>query len=96
MTRAKPSGGTSDLPVDPERLRQQFPALTDQDLDAYVTVTRRILTAGPEHRPGLTRELMAKAREARRKAEAGETLSSEEQLLGRYLRAVDKMQSKGR
>jgi hypothetical protein len=30
----------SDLPVDPERMRRQFPALTDADLEAYVTVTR--------------------------------------------------------
>ena len=44
------------LPVDPGRLKAQFPSLTDDDLQAYVEVTRRILATAPEDRARITRE----------------------------------------
>ena len=47
-----------DLPVDPDRLRRQFPDLTAEDVDAYVAVTRRILDAPPGERPRITRDAL--------------------------------------
>jgi hypothetical protein len=41
----------SGLPVDPERLRAQFPDLTDEDVDAYVRVTRTVMAAGDARSP---------------------------------------------
>ncbi len=82
------------LPVDPERLRREFPALTAEDVDAYVQITRRILGAAPDARPRVTREAVEGARRAREKAGRGEVLDGREALLVRYLDAVDKMQRK--
>jgi hypothetical protein len=83
-----------DLPVDPARLRRQFPELTDGDIAAFEEVTRKILAEGkPEARARLTRELLARGREARTRAAAGATLSAAETLAVRYLAAVEKMQS---
>lgn len=80
-----------DLPVDPERLRQQFPDLDDDDLRAYVTVTRRVL--GEERaRARALREFMDRAREAVEKKAGGATLTADEELGIRYLKAVEKMQ----
>jgi len=82
-----------DLPVDPARLRRQFPDLTDGDLAAFEEVTRKILTEGkPEARARLTREILARGREARARAATGVTLSADETLAARYLAAVEKMQ----
>jgi hypothetical protein len=80
------------LPVDIERLRREFPALTDDDLQAYVSVTRRILAAAPDARGRVTREAVAGGRRAREKATRGESLGAEEALLARYLDAMGKMQ----
>ena len=80
-----------DLPVDRARLRRQFPQLTDDDLQAYETVTRRILESkGPAERGRITREIMETGRSAR--AKARETLTEAERLALRYLAAVGKMQ----
>jgi len=68
------------LPVDPERLRREFPELTDGDLEAYVTVTKRILAAKAEDRPRLTREVLERGRQKK------------DDLSARYVAAVDKMQ----
>jgi hypothetical protein len=84
------------LPVDPERLRREFPALTAEDVEAYAQVTRRILGAAPEARPRVTREALEGARRAREKAARGEALNDAETLLARYLDAVGKMQRKDR
>ena len=84
----KPSK-THTLPVDPARLRAQFPSLTDDDLEAYVAITRRVL-ADPASKAKLMREIMDLAREARDKA--GAPLSADEDLARRYLLAVEKMQ----
>jgi hypothetical protein len=82
-----------DLPVDPARLRRQFPDLTDGDIAAFEEVTRRILGEGkPEARARLTREIVARGREATARAATGVTLSAEETLAARYLAAVEKMQ----
>jgi len=83
----------SDLPVDPERMRRQFPALTDADIEAYVTVTRRILeNKGPAERGKVTRDIIEMARTARAKSSAGSQLTEgERQALG-YLDAIEKMQ----
>lgn len=83
------------LPVDPERLRREFPALTAQDLDAYIEVTRRILDAPAEARPRVTRDALEGGRRAQDKAARGEPLPPPEALLARYLEAVGKMQKKG-
>ncbi len=84
-----------DLPVDPARLRRQFPGLTDDDLAAYEEVTRRILSERrPDARARLTRQMTSNGRQARERAAAGETLSAQESLAVRYLAAVEKMQGR--
>jgi hypothetical protein len=82
------------LPVDPERLRREFPALTSEDIAAYVEVTRRIMGAAPDARGGVAREAVAGGRAARDKAARGHALDAAEALLLRYLDAVGKMQPK--
>jgi hypothetical protein len=82
-----------DLPVDPARLRRQFPDLTDGDIAAFEEVTRRILDQrGADARAKLTRQIVAQGREARERAAAGTPLSADESLAARYLEAVAKMQ----
>jgi len=79
------------LPVDPERLRKQFPGLTDGDLEAYVEVTKRVLE-GPQAKGKAMRAILESGRAARSKPVA--SLTSDEQLHVRYLEAVDKMQGR--
>lgn len=79
------------LPVDLDRLKAEFPDLTDEDLQAYVAVTRSVL-ADPAGRGRAMREVMDRARKAREKAASGGTLAPDEQLLVRYLAAMVKMQ----
>jgi hypothetical protein len=81
----------ADLPVDLDRLRAEFPDLTDEDLEAYVAVTRRVL-ADPGGRAAAMRDVMDSARRAREKATAGGALNAGERLLVRYLAAMAKMQ----
>lgn len=81
------------LPVPPERLRERFPSLTDDDLRAYTEVTRRLLGATTKGR-ALT-ELIAAGQRAREKEAAGETPDEAEALALRYLRAMEKMQGRG-
>jgi len=82
------------LPVDPERLRRQFPELTEADLEAYQAVTRRILAeSSPDRRARLTRETLARGRQAREKQAAGGALTGEEARDLGYLQAVTKMQA---
>jgi hypothetical protein len=82
-----------DLPVDPDRLRRQFPELTDADVEAYETVTRNILDKkGPAERGRATRETLETARSAREKPEG--RLTEAERLALRYLEAVEKMQGR--
>ena len=82
-----------DLPVDPARLRRQFPDLTDGDVAAFEEITRRILEEPrPDARAKLTRQIVGQGREARERAAAGATLSADEVLAVRYLAAVEKMQ----
>ena len=83
----------NDLPVDRARLKRQFPDLTDADLEAYETLTRRILEKkGPAERGRLTRTVIETAHAARAKATAGAALTGEERLALTYLDAVEKMQ----
>ena len=83
----------NDLPVDPERLRKQFPQLTDEDIEAYAGITRRILEKnGAAERAKLTGDIMATARSARAKSSAGSALTERERQALRYLDAVEKMQ----
>jgi len=85
--------GARDLPVDPARLRRQFPDLTDGDVAAFEEVTRQILGEGkPEARARVTREIVARGRQAREREAAGAKLSAEDSLAARYLAAVEKMQ----
>ena len=82
------------LPVDPERLRRQFPDLTAEDVQAYEEVTRRILgEASPDARARLTRETLARGRQARDKHAGGAPLTADEARDLSYLRAVAKMQA---
>ena len=84
-----------DLPVDPARLRREFPGLTDGDVAAFEEVTRRILAeARPDARARLTREILTRGRQARESEAAGAKLSADESLATRYLAAVEKMQRK--
>ena len=84
------SGKTHTLPVDPARLRKQFPALSEEDLEAYVAVTLRVL-ADPKAKGKVLREVMALARLAQEKH--GAALTEPEALAVRYLAAVGKMQA---
>ena len=86
--KARP-GGETPLPVDVERLRRQFPALTDGDIEAYVTVTRRILSANAADRPRITREILARGRVA-----PAQPRDVDEELAARYVAAVSKMQGR--
>ena len=79
------------LPVDLDRLKAEFPDLTDEDLQAYVAVTRRVL-ADPGARAGAMREVLDSARKAQEKAAGGGALTADEHLLVRYLSAMAKMQ----
>ena len=79
------------LPVDPERLRRRFAGLTDDDLAAYVEVTRRVL-ADPQAKGQAMRAILESGRCARSKPVAD--LNADEQLHLRYLAAVDKMQGR--
>ena len=79
------------LPVEPERLRSRFPSLTDEDIDAYVTVTKRVL-ADPRSRGPAMAEVMAAAQRASEREAGGAELTEDERLALRYLRAVGKMQ----
>ena len=80
-----------EVPVDAARLKAEFPGLTDEDLQAYVTVTQRVL-GDPAHRAKAMREVMEGAQKARQKAAAGAKLTGDEGLLVRYLAALAKMQ----
>ena len=87
----RPPAGEAPLPVDVERLRRQFPGLTAEDLDAYVAVTRHILSArDPADRARITRETLARGRAAR----DGAPRDDDDRLALRYLTAVDKMQGR--
>jgi len=79
------------LPVEPERLRARFPGLTDDDLLAYVTITRRVL-ADPRSRGRALAEVMAAGQRAREREAAGAAVPEDEALAQRYLLAVRKMQ----
>jgi hypothetical protein len=84
---------TGPLPVDPERLRKQFPDLTAEDLQAYAEVTRGLLAqSSPGQRARLLRETLARGRQARDKQSRGAALDERETLDLRYLAAVAKMQ----
>jgi hypothetical protein len=87
------AGKTHTLPVDPARLKKQFPTLSAEDLEAYVAVTRRVL-ADPKAKGKLMREIMALARVAQQKQPAA--LSDAEALAVAYLAAVQKMQGRAR
>jgi hypothetical protein len=79
------------LPVEPERLRAEFPDLTDEDLAAYSAVTRRIL-ADPAARGRIVREVMASAQEAAELAERGLPLTKAQLQALQYRKAVARMQ----
>ena len=88
--KARKPAGEAPLPVDVERLRRQFPALTEEDIEAYVAVTRRIMSANPADRARVTRDTLAAARAAR----AAAAKTDDDRLALRYLLAVEKMQGK--
>jgi hypothetical protein len=75
-----------------ERLRRQFPSLTDDDVDAYVTVTRRILSAPAADRARVTHVLLTKARAIEGEKRDPTSLSPEDLILLRYLTSLRKIQ----
>lgn len=81
------------LPVDAERLRSQFPSLTDEDLAAFEAVTRRIL-ADPRRRGAVLAEAMTLAQRAREKRGQDAPLEDEERLALAYASAIAKMQGR--
>jgi hypothetical protein len=85
----RPKAPDGRVPVDPERLRREFPSLDDGDMEAYLEVTRRILAeADPINRARVTRETLTRARAAR----AAGAHTTEDLVALRYLAAVEKMQ----
>jgi hypothetical protein len=80
------------LPVDPERLRRQFPSLDDGDLGAFAEVTRRIL-ADPMARARVLAEVMSAAARASEKQAGGVELEPDERTALAYVAALRKMQS---
>jgi hypothetical protein len=80
-----------ELPVDGARLKAEFPDLSDEDLAAYVAVTRRVL-GDPASRATKMREVMGQARQAQQRALSGGALTDEDRLLVGYLSALAKMQ----
>jgi hypothetical protein len=79
------------LPVDPERLRREFPDLSAEDLDAYVEVTERVMATGKD-RSKLMRQILDGGLDAREKEAQGASLTDQERLWLRYRSAVEKMQ----
>jgi hypothetical protein len=79
------------LPVAAERLKQRFPSLTDDDLQAYTEVTTRLL--GQASKGKALSEIMTTAVRAREREAGGAVLDPEERLALRYLRAMEKMQA---
>jgi hypothetical protein len=90
VTPAPERGG---LPVDPERLRRQFPALTDEDLAAYGEVTRRVL-ADPRARGRVLAEVISCAERAAQKQASDGALDPDESTALAYVRALRKMQAR--
>jgi hypothetical protein len=83
------------LPVEPERLRQLFPSLTDDDLAAYSEVTRA-LVAHPGARGRKLAAVMAAAERGREKEAMAAPLEDEERVAVAYVRALGKMQGRSR
>lgn len=81
------------LPVEPERLRERFPSLTDADLAAYAEVTRSLL-AVPAARGRRLAEVFAAAERGREKEAAAAALEDDERLALAYVRALEKMQGR--
>jgi len=81
------------LPVEPERLRQRFPSLTDEDLSAYAEVTAALL-ADPRARGRRLAEILAASQRGREKEAAAAPLEGDERLALAYVRALEKMQGR--
>ncbi len=81
------------LPVEPARLRREFPTLSDEDLAAYEAVTRALL-AHPSSRGRRLAAVLAAADRAREKEAAGVVLEEEERQALAYARALAKMQGR--
>ena len=77
--------------MEPARLRARFPSLSDDDLEAYVAITQRVL-AEPRHRARALADVMAAGQRARERQAEGGPVSEDEALALRYLTAVGKMQ----
>jgi hypothetical protein len=79
------------LPVDPERLRREFPALDDGDLVAWAELTRRILV-DPRQRGRILAEVLSLAARASEKRAGGVELEPAESTALAYVAALRKMQ----
>lgn len=81
------------LPVEPARLRDRFPSLTDEDLSAYSEVTRALL-AEPRARGRKLADVMAAAERGRAKEAAATPLEDDERVAVAYIRALARMQGR--
>jgi hypothetical protein len=82
-----------NLPVAPERLRERFPSLTDDELAAYAEVTRALL-ADARARGRRLAEVLTAAQRGREKEAAAAPLEDDERLALAYVRALEKMQGR--
>lgn len=83
------SEGEGPLPVDSSRLRREFPELSEDELAAYVEVTRSLLSTPAEKRAERIRSVIERGRGA---IAAGGGSTLEETIAARYVTALDKMQ----
>jgi hypothetical protein len=77
-------------PVDPERLRKEFPEVSAVEMHAYLTVTQDIMTAA--NRAAVLREVLERGRSAQDLNQRGEALDEAHALASNYLAAIGKMQ----
>ena len=87
---AKAAEGKPVPPVDPDRLRQEFPEVSAVELHAYLTVTQDIMTAA--NRATVLREVLERGRSAQDLVGRGEVLDEAHALASNYLAAIGKMQ----
>ena len=77
-------------PVDPDRLRQEFPEVSDIELHAYMTITQDIMSAA--NRAAVLKTVMERGRTAQDRTKRGEALDANEAMASNYLAAIGKMQ----
>lgn len=87
----EPRASGARLPVEPARLKEQFPDLTDEELDAYGRVTAGLMESA--NRTALLRETLEKGRKGQARRDRGEKLGEADRAAALYLDALAKMQA---